>query len=290
MHISGKILAALTIIAGLAAPVLTAKLIQVRNGWTRKATKLTADYERVIGEKEKLQGQLDVTRAELARTLAPWNLTFNKINTAITAAAEGKVTIELGTEVGLKEKQWLYGFEMQPDGSSIYRGVFEITGVRERQALLKPRWRTRKPDLAGWKGGEWRWRTVVPDGYVKRFTDLELLLLKADELLADRQGRLTDVEAMFEESEEQLKFRVAELIGNPELLPQAATLPTENRSGLVAALEEEAAVRDAALAEIDGLRRDLRKLAKEIDAIDAQNRELAAKLPRPAVGTASRQP
>jgi hypothetical protein len=138
----------------------------------------------------------------------------------------------------------------------------------------------RPGDTAGWQGGNWRWRVMLPSAYPNRFEDLEQNLVRQDERHAARQQTLETQQRLITEANEQLKLREAELVGGPEL-PKEASLDAEFRDGLVATLEALEEDRNSELVQIDGLRRSVRDLNRKIQTVQSQNRDLVEKLPQP---------
>lgn len=280
MHISGKIVAWLLIPAILGAMVLSAKAVKVRNSWTAKYEKLRKEYADVAPKLDEARAALDHAQAEWHRATQTWGL-YAQANTTVQNPAAGTLTVGLGTSQGIKDKQWLYGFEVQQDGSAIYRGDFVVTIVREGESVLQPNWRLRPGDTEGWKNGQWRWRLFLPSAYPNQFDEYEQTLLQEDELLADRQLTLATQKELTDSATEQLKLREAELVGGADL-SQDEALDIEFRNGLVAALEELEEARNAELIAIDRLRRSVRNLQQKIRSTEAKNRELVDQLPQPA--------
>jgi hypothetical protein len=280
MHWTGKFLFAwpLTILA-LVAMILTAKTVRVRNSWAQKIVKSKAEYEKLAEDVRQAQFEVDHLQGDVHRAMQFWG-PFAAAQTTVQNAADGTLTVEMGTNHGIRQGQWLYGFQLQPDGSSIYRGDFVAVTVREGNSLLQPNWRVRPGDTEGWQSGPWRWRLLLPPSYPSRFDEQEQLLLIQDEAFAERQKTLADQAAMIQTASEQLKLREAELVGGPEL-PQDEALDLEYREGLVTALEAVEEERNAQLIAIDRLRRSVRELRQKILEAEAANRGLVEKLPQP---------
>ncbi len=280
MHWSGKVFAWLLVPLMLAAMVLSAKLVKVRNGWAARIIKQKAEYGKLAEDLRAKQLEADRAFGDWHRATQFWG-PFAEAATNVQNPAAGTLTVALGTTHTLRQNQRLYGFEILADGSAVYRGDFVAQVVREGESSLAPIWRVRPGDTVGWQGGKWRWRLHLPASYPTRFDELTQALLLQDELAADRQKTLADQETLIEAAQTQLKFREAELVGGPEL-PQEEALEQEFREGLVAALEAVEEERNAQLVAIDRLRRSVRNLRSRIEATQAENRELAGKLPQPA--------
>lgn len=288
MNIWGKVLAWLVVFAGLGASYCTAKLIQVRNSWTAKLTKATKQYEDLAPKVAEARAELERQQEELHRSTTFWGPFSDMVPTAVADPAGGKLQINIGKNVGLKEGQWLYGFELQPDGSSVYRGDFNVETALDAQSLMRPNFRVRPDEIATWKAGNWRWRTTIPATTTKLFDDMELALVRADELLAARRATLQVQEKLIAEAKEQRDLRVAELVGGDQL-PQDEQLSTEFRKGLVEAVEESEELRNGLLIEVDRLRRELLVLQQDVDRLRAENVQSVGKLPQPAPSVAGRR-
>lgn len=287
MNVWGKVLAWLVVLAGLGASYCTAKLIQVRNSWTAKLTKATKQYEDIAPRVLEARAELERQREELHRVQTFWGPFSDMVPTQIADPATGKLQVQMGKNVGLKDTQWLYGFELLADGSSIYRGDFTVETALDAQALLKPNFRVRPQEVQTWQAGNWRWRTTIPATITKLFDDMQFQQLTRDELLGARQQTLKIAEEQLVTATTQKELRVAELIGG-EQLSQDPQVQPEYRVGLVAAIEEAEDSRNGLLIEIDELRRKLLALQKDVDRLLAGNAEAAEKLPQPAENVAGR--
>lgn len=289
MHTVGKVLIWLVVLAAGAGTVLTAKLIQVRNSHTRKAEKLDADFARVSNQLGKAEAELNSLKAELARELLNWDRAPLQGETTVIDPRQGRIAVRLERSSGLKVNQWLYGFEINPEGKPVYRGAFEITQVADDQVALVPTFRLRAEDIASLKSGNWRWRTLIPAAFPARHSDLQLQLVKNDELLVDRTANVTEQQKLLKEATAQLTRRREEIVGGPSL-PKEDFRPTEEKAGLVAALQEVEEMRNQLLIDVDQLRQQLRQVSSELGKTQEENVSLVNRLPSAAKETASRQP
>lgn len=289
MHITGKIFAALVVLAGLGATIMTAKLVTVRNSWTAKTQSFENNFKTATVDAQSVRQQHLLVQAELERLNRDWGTDFRSVGgvpTQILGAADGRLEVGLGSNVGLKEKQIIHGFEVQADNTTIYRGPFEVlAGLQAERCAAAPKWRIRPGEPATWQAGRWRWRSAVPAGYSKRFDDQGLNFTRSDETLADRSASLAIQGRLLDETKAALQRRTAELVGGPEL-PQEESLPQEFRLGLVATLEAGEEERNTVLLEIDDLRRQVREARDAMQRIHEENIKLTAQLPQ-ASGTAA---
>lgn len=287
MHMSGKVGVWLVVIAAAASTVLTSKLVQVRNSWTKKSVKLQADYQ-------ALQQKIAISSAELARAEADlfrsrelWGQYLNDVATAVNPA-NGALNIERGTNHGLRDKQTLYGFEILPEGVS-YRGDFTVVTTRDVQAQLQPNWKVRPEETQTWApNGKWRFRNLIPSGYQPNFDEQIAAISRADDTLADRNKKLKTETDLEKAAEAALKRREEALSGG-ESLSKDPAVDAEFRIGLAPAVEEVEESRNQALVKVDELRRRLRAVQRDVDRLKVENVEQTRKLPQPAAAVGATQ-
>jgi len=287
MHVMGKVGVWLVVVAAALSTVFTAKLVQVRNSWTKKVNSLKTSYQNLQPKIAELTEQQARLEAELFRSTELWGKYSNNVLTQVRPA-DGVVQIGIGTNNGVAEKKVLYGFEILPNGTTVYRGDFTVETARDVQAQLKPNWKIRPDDVQSWQPqANWRWRNVLPAGYQPTFDQQLLAISQAEKILADRKSKLVVETGLDVQAQEQLKRRVAELEGGEQLSKDPA-VDVEFREGLVAAVEEAEEARNKVLLKVDELRRRLRAVQHGIDHQKEENLELTHKLPQPptAVGSA----
>lgn len=286
MHTMGKVGVWLVVVASLAASMLTSKLIQVRDGWTKKDVAARDQYRAVVPKIAELQEQLSALEGERFRALNLWGHSSPPAQT--TVQAQGALTVDLGTDNGFVEKRTVYGFEIQPDNSVIYRGDFTIETARNGQSQLQPNWKVRAEDGVTWKSERWRWRNQLPPAFQQNFDKQILLLGQTEDSLNDRRKTVEVQTQLLAQAQEQLELREAELVGGDQL-KKGAALDVEFREGLVAGVEQVEEARNQILTKVDTLRRKLRAAQSEIDRLQKGNIELAAKLPQPVKAEVSRK-
>jgi len=286
MHWFGKTCAILIVLASLACTFLTAKLIAVRNSWAKKTQTFVTSYERDHTKLEEVQRQYNQLMKEGESSLREWGAVYNGINTQVEKPT-GRLTVDLGTNHRLKDKQVLHGFELLPDGTSIYRGAFLIATAQADRSALLPTWRVRPEDVNAWNEGRWRWRTMVPSAWSKRADDQALSFMQTEETINDRRATLQIQEKLIRDAEQQKKQRIAELVGGDELA-QDPSLAPEFRQGLTVTLAELEEERNKVLLEIDALRRKVRQTRDSVESLQQQNEALVQKLPQPASAVSQR--
>ncbi len=287
MHIMGKVGVWLVVIAAAASTVLTAKLVQVRNSWTKKSVGFQKQYLELQPKIAELKEQQVQLEAEYFRSKELWGRYWNKVPTQLQRPAEGVMVANIGANDGVRDKHSLYGFEILQDGTAVYRGDFTVVAVQDAQCQLQPNWRVRPEDVQTWApNANWRWRNLVPPGYQTTYDQQILAIAKSDDTLALRKEKLVAETALEVKAQGQLKLREAELVGGDQLSKDPAEA-VENREGLVAAVELTEEERNQMLRKVDELRRRLRIVQQGIDQRKADNVELTRKLPQPATSVGS---
>jgi hypothetical protein len=278
MHKLGHVGVWLVVVAALFASYFTSKLIQVRDSWTKKDVTARNQYRDLVPKIAELQDQLSALEGEKFRALDLWGNSWPPVQT--TVQAQGALVIDMGTNNGITEKKVIYGFEVQPNNSVIYRGDFTVATANNAQAQLQPNWKVRAEDAASWKSGLWRWRNQMPSAYQQNFDKQLLLIGETEDALGDRRQSVDVQTRLLAQSQEQLKLREAELVGGEQLSKDPA-VDVEFREGLVAAVEQVEEARNLALTKVDGLRRTLRGVQSKVDELQKLNVELTNKLPQP---------
>lgn len=278
MHVMGKVGVWLVVLASLGATVLTSKLIQVRNGWTKKAVADRDAYRALVPKIAEMEEQLKALEGERFRAMDLWGSSSPPVPTSVQA--QGALVVDIGTNNGFTDKKIVYGFEVRPDNSVIYRGDFTIATARDVQSQLTPNWRVRAEDGSTWQNGRWRWRNQLPSAYQQNFDKQILLLGQTEDALNDRRKSVAEQTALLAQAQDQLKLREAELVGGDQL-SKDPTVEVEYREGLVAAVEQTEESRNQVLTKVDDLRRRLRATQGEINRLQQVNLELTNKLPQP---------
>jgi hypothetical protein len=277
MHLLGKILAFLVLVAAGVAAVFTSKLVTVRNSWTVKAaaykSKYTKDLQPGIA---KLESEVERYKNELLRSQDLWGKSWNNVQTNV--AKDGGVNVGIGVESDIHQGLVLYGFEIGEDGKSTYRGSFVANEVGNGTSSLKPNWRVKPDEVQQWQSGNWRWRNSIPSGYQENFDKQLLTILRYEETLGDRQRTLATQKQLLEQANDTLKLREAELVGG-DVLSKAPAVDSEFREGLVPAVEQTEEERNQKLEQIDELRRKVREVQADIERLNAENADLVQRLP-----------
>jgi hypothetical protein len=287
MHVMGKVGVWLVVIAAAAGTLLTAKLVQVRNSWTRKSVAFQQQYQTLKPKVAELKEQLARLESEYFQSQELWGKYLSDVTTTMQRPAEGVVAIDRGTNHGIRENMSMYGFEILPDGSTVYRGDFTVITARDVVAQLQPNWAIRPEDVQTWQqNGKWRWRIVLPPSYQPGFDNQNAAIIKADDVLAERRTKLAKETALEKVNQDQLALREAELVGGAPL-SKDPEVEVEFRDGLVAAVEQAEEERNQVLLKVDNLRRQLRATQREVERLRTDNIEQSRKLPQPATTVGS---
>jgi len=276
MHIFGKILLFMIVLAAPFAIYLAARSIHVRNSWAQQVESLEKSNQNVAESLEEKRKQLTELRTDLNREMLGWDLYWTDVQTnpnngAVTASG-------LGTNQGLIQRDGtdaprIFGFQPAGDGAYRFVGSFEAATLAEDRAALAPTWTPRPTEEDRWQAQQpgddlWRWRAVVPDPYPSGFSDLQKALTIADDIWEDKNRELDLQTRQVAAATQQLNYRLVELLGQPD---------NEESLGLQEENGRAEQYRDAALEEVDRLRRELsRELAVEKRLTD-ENRQFVEK-------------
>lgn len=295
MHKMGLVGVWLVVVAALASTILTSRLIQVRDSWTKKLVGYQKQLATTRPKIADLTEELSLLEAERFRARELWGDYWKDVPTAVQPGGMGTVVANIGIavqaanarDVVVHDKQTLYGFEMLPDGKVAYRGDFTVLTARDQQSQLQPNWGVRPEDVQTWQPeAKWRWRVLIPPTYQPNF-DLQILAInKADDVLTDRKKILDNEIKLEAQARDQLKLREAELVGGPQLSKDPG-IGEEYRAGYIAAIEQVEEARNSVLLKVDELRHRLRAVQHEVDRIKQGNLELAKRLAQPAAPAVS---
>jgi septal ring factor EnvC (AmiA/AmiB activator) len=268
MHIIGKILVWLIVLGAVGPLVLTSKVIAYRNSWTKQIETLqksNEDKQKTLADRQK---KLQELKNDLSRTTVAWGDYWSDLQ---GGANNGMIGLQGNLEgIGVPAGAPLPVVHVfMPDGEgSRYLGAFQpptADAIRVGQVQLKPTWipRSNENESGLWKGPQngWRCRITIPAADVSHFSDLYADLAYADDELARRQFTLEQVQKkMHDDSQKLLDERLKEL------------------EKLVTEIEQADEERNAALARVDGLRRDMEQAIRKLQELIEDNRDLFKKL------------
>lgn len=272
-------LAILVILLAAGGMIVASKLTVVRSSWQKKtadAKSKVLDLRKKAVEAQKL---VDTARSDLQQAIHGWDRVW--IAPQVTKGRQpGVINVQLGTSNGLQPKTVVYVFQPSPDGAGTsFVGSFKVSDeAQEAQAPLIPTWRLRPEEIEQWNtawrfGPNWRIRSNVPRQHKTQFTDFEAVMLRKDELLAAQQQNLDFQQKHKTKAEEHLALRMKELKGDPDQTNQSLDkFLLEGYHKTVADLEIE---RNAVQADVDALRRQIKRTRDEIERLTQENEQLA---------------
>ena len=282
MHTLGKVFLWINLLVLVpAAVLLSAKLINARNYWMQRVDQKEQQVDnndRQIAEKQK---QLGALRAQLVQQRLAWD-SMRLANGR--ADAQGNITVNIGPNQAFANVPQgapppiVHVFIPQGQGS-MYLGPFQVTAAQGNQSQLQPMFRvvTANPAQDWAPGTTWRLWEMVPSQAPSRVVELTSELVKKAEAVRSRQETLALQQKAVEQAQQHLESRRKELFGNPQA-PQIEDAP-EVSQGLVAALHDAEAARNAELAQLDRLRREVDQAYERLTQLVAQNEQLVRQLP-----------
>lgn len=301
MHVLGKVLLFLTIVAAAAATAFTARMIQVRNSWMKQAETLKAENEQYVRDIAAEEAELERLQRELNLMLLNWGTPVSGFT--VTQASPSVVTVPIGTRHGVPSGQnrqpagqnpMLYAFRPDSDGSGmIWVGSFYAQRVADAETDLVPTWTVRAGEADPWSTPGTRWRVWprLPSAAVTRFGKLQQALIAADEQLSSKNNYLQVQQGLLDDANRHNRLRREELLGPPNPpAPPAELEDMEYSHGLLAAIAAEDEARNTAEAEVDRLRRVLKRSYQTLDVYRSDNVELVKELPQPPTDVAERTP
>jgi hypothetical protein len=275
---------------------LSSKYLDVRGEWTKKVKDVKLQNVAEAQKLEAAQNELRRLRDEYVRLMAPYggqyatDVAVISNNNPADPEYSAQVTLaQLGIPDSLNnEKPLLHLFMPNGDGTYIYAGPMQMTTALPNSVSFKPSWQpVRASEIAQFRAGNWRVRPLLPADYVNHFRELEKNLAREDVRLADSQKSLSIQDDLVAKAQATLAGRREELLGFANPPANAEELEIEFTKGLAAALAEMQKERDADLAEVDRLRREVKAASRNEAELIRRNARLAASLPGAAPAESS---
>ncbi len=273
----GILLSIFVLIGGLVGAWAASRLTVIRGSWQQKIVKAKTDVlekRKRVADQDKLVTTL---RQEQQRLIHGWDRYWS---TALVNRGRqaGTISLEMGTAQGLKQNDIVYVFQPAADAAgTAYVGPFKVSAVQEAVSALTPNWRLRGGEETAWRyGPNWRIRTNIPNQHKSNFSTQERNLLVKDELLINQQEHLKIQEEAKTRADENLQIRLKELSGG-QALPDGVkpeSLDLFIVEGFHKAVTETEVVRDGFEAEVDNLRRQLKRTRDEINRLIQDNERL----------------
>jgi hypothetical protein len=270
MHVSGKILAGLVVVALLGAFYMTTKAFYVRDKWMQLAQENEAAIKKNAEELEAKTRTRNEKRADFARTMLGWDREWNSAGAILDDT--GRIGLNIGSNQQVQAGQLLYVFAPNADGTSVYLGDFTVDKLFDAGIQAVPNSRRRPADLKAGQFPSARVRTMIPNPYVKRLGDLDQDLLNAELSIRTNKEELARQGRLSEQADKLIAARLFELNGPADGdNQQARAVPEVYNRGLLTSIVSEEEARNAALIEADRLMRELKKTRDEFQAIRKDN-------------------
>jgi hypothetical protein len=269
----------------------SARTLSVRNSWALRVEESQRANEQNAADLVKSRRELQNLRDEFDRVRYGWGRVWSNVHAEKFTTEQGVSLLQadFGLNQGLGRPQRpeppvVHVFGPNPAGGRVYVGRFQVTQqIQEDQVRLQPTRLLRielvrlnngqfrmLPETYLWDPGRFRFRELVPDGYVSRFSDLRSQLTAADERLIAKQQYLEIQKQFVVTAQRDLDHRLQEL-GYDR---QNARLV----GGLLEEIETREQQRNAVLADIDRLRRERDNTFEEFDRLDTDNKKRAVDL------------
>lgn len=298
MHILGKILTWLVLIAAVPAIMLAAKLLDIQTSWSDKVDKIRVQNEQQAETLAGLERDLKEVRDDVALTSMGWgrywvSLPQRPINVNVVNRQTGEISASIGTNNMVVERiakddsgadvrflPTLYAFQTM--GQDVqYVGSFQVQTLRENQITMTPDWRFRPGEADAWQNGTtWHFRADIPVSHKARIDGLLANVELTARTIADKQIKLQTQETLRSDAEQKLGYRNEQLVG-PATPPTQESLPLEFRIGLSPAIESYEEQRNREQAELDRLRHLVKQTSDRLNDLIQQNDKIVKSLSEP---------
>lgn len=293
MHILGKILTWLVLIAIVPAIMLSAKLLDAQNNWSDGVDKARQQNDQVAAELPKLEQDLREIRRKVSISSLGvdqfWWPSVNVNNLNVTVNRQnGQLMASIGTNAKLQELigkdengqdvsvRTLYAFQM---GNALqYVGAFRVETLRENDVTMVPSWQFRPGEADQWANGtNWLFRADIPVSHKTRLDGLLAGVELTVRTIADKQNKLKTQEVLRQDALENLGYRNEQLVG-AATPPTEENLPLEFRIGLSPAIEVIEEQRNLEQAELDRLRHLVKQTSDRLNELIDQNDQMVQSL------------
>lgn len=313
MHVLGKVFMAFVILFAIGAVMLSVKMLDTRNAWGQALDKQQKDVLAAQQTLAGLRADRQKTLEELQRVQLGWGEEWPGVEIQVQDPNQGLILlprIGRNNEIASRTPQNVnpvYGlFYVNNQNISRFLGTFEVGGVQPNSAVLRylptppftnnPQGYAWNPLLtsADWaalqgQGGGFRLREYIPSSYVTRYNELQTSLRFGYDRYLNQQQKAAAELQLLTAAKLNRDIRISELLGH-NYLPAEQQLKQDEQQrlpeltkGFLAAIEDEDASRNAVLAEVDELRRQVKAAKDKIARLQAENDKLSNELPQPAV-------
>lgn len=286
MSKTGKFFLVLNLLMGIGAIYVIGGYVSMRNAWQQRVEKAQSAYVKKRESIDTTKQAYNEAAETMTRKRLAWGRSngWEKVGVTITDPNRGLIQAAIGTNKGLTlpvsvdggatpaTKPILYAFQPTADGGYEYVGEFQATTIDANRSAFELTRAVRPGEGQTWKPGGWRFRDRVPSGQLARFTELEVQIDQATELLKERQVNIKTQDNLLKVAKEQLQDRLKELNGNPE---SPDLLGEVTKKGLVESIRLNDQKRNENLNELNRLRLKLKSLHDQFLKLKQDNVELA---------------
>jgi|GEM_PF-4645834 len=244
MNIFGKILVWVVVVIAGADFVLSARLLQIKNSWSKAVENL--DRENKDSEEKLVKNRKELENAEVqyARAVAGWDTFWSGI-AARKNPADNTLIVGLGQKHGMGiQRPVLNAFRLNGDGSSTWVGRFRVdpNQINLDTCTLIPTWNLRKGETDKWTDdNKWRFRASIPTTYpsdlLSLYSDLEL----ADDKISNETILLAGKKMHLDAAKRERDGYDAKLLGDANT----------GKKGLIVELKQSESQRNAVLKKLD---------------------------------------
>lgn len=301
MNILGKILTWLVVVVAAVDIVFAARLLQIRNSWTRQLEELKKDNDDRADRLAALTRRQDALQRESDRVMVGWEAYWDPV--PAQRGIQGNVLVAgigtahgVGVDVSVGEppqparlRSQIHAFQPVQNGYR-YVGPFRLSGARQTESEWVPMWTPRRGEVNSWaQGDRWRFRSVVPAPYPNLLTgyysQLELVDVEIQQATDALEGipqqdgpPLGGKKQAIAAAEDEINHYMQVLRGDPN---------AGGAGGLVQELLQVEETRNDILGDVDRLRRDLKVTNDRIEELVPGNKKLAEQLKEPVRQPAS---
>ena len=295
MHTVGKIFAWTTALLALVAVYFIGRGLYTQTNWTRSVGEVVDKVEDTEERLAAAEANVAARRASFERSNTNWGDLTVITPDRVQVAPNGRLRVQAGSTANFAgrgaqvNRAIVHAFAVDQDGSARYIGPFGLVAQNEGQSELAPAFTQKPNEVRTWNpGSAWRFRTVVPASLYGQFVGLDGEVATQIEALRTQREIMGLQEATIAQADVSIEGRRKELFGDPQA-PDLEPAP-ELRDGLVGTLVDVQADRDAALAELDRLRRAVKNAYERLTTLLAENRAAAEALPGPAAEQTAADP
>ncbi|SFJ54163.1 hypothetical protein [Planctomicrobium piriforme] len=274
MHMLGSVLLGLCVFLAGFSVWLTTKTLAIRHTFQTAIESKQQKIEKQITDIADARRRVRELEEQRQRLVHAWGDVWAAPNSRVQPGGTGSIELGVGASSGLPAKAadgsepgvFVFG---ENGAKSQYLGEFGVADIRPTQAIVSLTRRPYAQETAGWPQGMYHVRGTLPAHWLTTSAELQAHQVIADSRVVEQRQQLASLTEQIKSSQAALDQRMAELNGNADAPEDAAS---EVKDGLVLALQKEEAKRDAVLAEVDRLRRQMIETYDDVIKVLQENR------------------